>query len=53
MRSQGGDSVYSMSTETFAEYMHLKAAEKQRGVDYIEQLNKAYAEDREAKAFVL
>ena len=42
-----------MSTETFAEYMHLEAAKMQRVVDYIEELNKAQAEHREAKAFVL
>ena len=44
--------MYGMSTEIFAEYMHLKAAERQRVVDYIEELNKAYTEDREAMAFV-
>jgi hypothetical protein len=46
-------SMSSMSTEIFAEYMHLEAAKKQRGVDYIEELNKAQVEHREAKAFVL
>ena len=42
-----------MSTETFADYMHLEAAKKQRHVDYIEELNEAHAEHREAEAFVL
>jgi hypothetical protein len=41
-----------MSTETFAEYMHLEAGKKQRVVDYIEELNEAHAEHREAKAVV-
>jgi hypothetical protein len=44
--------VYSVSTENFAEYMHLEAAKKQRVVD--EELNKLHAEYREAEAaFVL
>ena len=42
----------SMSTEIFAEYMHLEAAKKQRVVDYIEELNEAHAENREANAVV-
>jgi hypothetical protein len=41
-----------MGTEIFAEYMHVEAAEKQRVVDYIEELNKAHAEHREARAVV-
>ena len=39
-----------MSTETFAEYIHLEAAKKQRVIDYIEELNEAHAERREAEA---
>jgi hypothetical protein len=42
-----------MSTEAFADYMLLEAAKKQRVADYIEELNKAHAERREADALVL